>query len=154
MMKFFLRISRFSDRGWRSYRLPEGAEWTEYESLEQMLEAGAYRTEGLAGIEWSKPYAELDDVVFPAGHPALMTNEDVTVRDLVADGFIVRVYAGEKLEDLQDGVIFRPRGLTKDEAWKLMDEYDICFERKAYEGGLLDAHSSFHIPPSIVWNEE
>jgi len=157
--KFFLRITRYSDRNWKSYRLPEDYEWLsgEFESLEDMIEAGAVRTEGLAGIEWPKPYFEDDDVVFPKDSPVFEVppEEDVTVADLRSAGFIIRVYAGEKLEDLQDGVIFRPLPLTEEEAAKISEKYNIDIYPEDYERGLLSADGSiFLYRPEEVWDRE
>lgn len=154
---FFLRITRYSDRNWKSYRLPQDHPWFsgEFETLEDMLQVGAYQTEGLAGIEWSKPYFEDDDVVFPKDHPVFAEpqEEDATVADLRARGYIIRVYYGKKIEGLQDGVIFKPLPLTDEEAEKIMDEYGCIIYPEDYSRGLLYADGpSYTYRPEEVWD--
>lgn len=157
--KFFIRISRFSDRNWKSYALPEGAEWKEYMSLNEMKEAGATQRDGLCGLRWHKPYVELDDVVIPAGHPMRCDDspEDVTCAMLVADGFFVRVYVGEEIEEIQDGVIFRP-GCTEKEAEEIIWEWsELCItaEEIIENGGLIDVNWNIRHPyDDWAWNRK
>jgi len=155
--KFFLRISKFSDRNWKSYRLPENHSWfsEEFASLDDMLQAGAVKTEGLAGIEWPKPFFEDDDVVFLKDSPVfeIPPEEDATVADLRQAGFIIRLYAGEKIEDIQDGVIFRPLPLTEEEAGEIMDEYGVDIYGEDYRRGLLYADGSpYTFGPDEIWD--
>ena len=154
--KFFLRISRFSDRDWQSYRLPEDHSWfsEEFSDLDSMLQAGAVKVDGLAGIEWAKPYFEDDDIIFPADSPVFEfpPEEDATAENLRQTGFILRVYAGEKLEDIQDGVIFRPIPLSDEEAGDIMEQYNVDIYPENYEKGLLYADGPSICRPEEIWD--
>ena len=98
--KFFLRISRFSDRDWQSYRLPEDHSWfsEEFSDLDSMLQAGAVKVDGLAGIEWAKPYFEDDDIIFPADSPVFEfpPEEDATAETSGRQVLLSRFIHGKK----------------------------------------------------------
>jgi hypothetical protein len=49
-MCYFLRVTKYSDKNWFSYRMPVGHNWNdeEFEILQDMIDVGAYQTKGLA----------------------------------------------------------------------------------------------------------
>jgi len=145
-MCYFLRVTKYSDKNWFSYRMPVEHNWNdeEFETLQDMIDVGAYQTKGLAGIEWSKPYFEDDDIVFTEDSPIFIEGEgeNLTASDLVRNGYIVRLYYGEKIEDIQDGVIFIPIEMDENIAINLMNEFDIEIYSEYYSHGLLQADGS------------
>mgnify|MGYP001023977458 CR=1 FL=1 len=145
-MSYFLRLTKYSDKNWHSYKMPDAHDWNtkEFETLQDMIDLGAYETSGLAGIEWEKPYFEDDDFVFSEDSSIFIDGEgeNLNILDLLRNGYIIRLYYGQKIEDMQDGVIFLPIEIDDNMAKELMDEFDIEIYSENYNRGLLQADGS------------
>lgn len=143
---FFLRLSKYSDRNWKSYRMPKEHEWgtEDLKDVEDMIEAGAIQVNGLAGIEWNKPYFDDEDVVFAEDSPIFADGEgeDLTANELIRNGYILRLYNGKLIETIQDGCIFQPMPLTEAEAEKIANKWDVEIYPEDYSRGLLQADGS------------